>query len=192
MSSSEKDVNNRIALTSAVFHKLNPIPISRIGKPTVKIKLRLFNAACMSILLYGCETWLLNAQLTKKLDVLARICYRIKLGIVQSESHITNKQLYSMTGAELVSTTIRQRQLKFVGHCLRMPPDEPANTYALYSSNNTDAKNKEKPKRTYVDQISDYITQDKTIKLSAEEIIKYAKSKSDWKRIVAAPQKPDR
>jgi hypothetical protein len=69
---------------------------------------------------------------------------------------------------------------------------KPANIYALYSSNNKNAKNKGKPKRTYVDQISDYVTQDKMIKLSAKEIIKYAKSKSDWKRIVAALQKPER
>ncbi len=128
----------------------------------------------------------------QKLHVLARSCYRIMLGIVQSESHITNKQLYSMTGAEPVSTTIRQHQLQFVGHCLRMPPDEPANIYALNSSNNTNAQNKGEPKRTYVDQISDCVIQDKMIKLSAKEIIKYAKSKSDWERIVAAPQKPDR
>jgi hypothetical protein len=73
-----------------------------------------------------------------------------------------------------------------------MPPDEPANIYALNSSNNTNAQNKGEPKRTYVDQISDCVIQDKMIKLSAKEIIKYAKSKSDWERIVAAPQKPDR
>jgi hypothetical protein len=73
------------------------------------------------------------------------------LGIVQSESHTTNKQLYAMTGAEPVSTKVRQRQLQFEAHCLRMPPNEPANIYTLYSSNNTSAQNKGKPKRSYVD-----------------------------------------
>jgi hypothetical protein len=91
MSSSEKDVNNRITLAWAAFHKLKVILTSKTGKPSDKIKMRLFDTACVSILLYGCETWTLTAQQAKKLNVYARTCYRIILGIVQSESHTTNK-----------------------------------------------------------------------------------------------------
>jgi hypothetical protein len=94
--------------------------------------MRFFDAACASILLYGCETWMLTAQQAKKLDVYARTCYRIILGIAQSESHTTNEQLYARARARPISTIIRERQLSFIGHCLRMPNDEPENIYALY------------------------------------------------------------
>ena len=51
MGSTDKDINNRIGLAWAAFNRLKPILTSRSGKPTVKIKIRLFNAACISILL---------------------------------------------------------------------------------------------------------------------------------------------
>ena len=71
MGSTDKDVHNRIALAWVAFTKLKPILTSRSGKPSVKLKLRLFNAACISILLYGCESWVLTAEQTNKLDVYA-------------------------------------------------------------------------------------------------------------------------
>jgi hypothetical protein len=56
------------------------------------------------------------------------------LGIHQSESHTTNEQLYKLADARPISDIIRERKLKFIGHCLRMPTEEPANIYALYPS----------------------------------------------------------
>jgi hypothetical protein len=105
----ERDVNNRIALAWAAFNKLKPILTSRSGKPAMKIKIRLFNAACLSLLLYACETWVLTAQQTNKLDIFARTCYRVMMGIRQSETHMTNAQLYKMVGARPISTIIRER-----------------------------------------------------------------------------------
>jgi hypothetical protein len=122
MGSTEKDVCFRIGMAWAAFNKLRTILTSRSGKPTVKLKLRLFNAACLSILLYGCESWALTPQLEKKLDVYARTCYRIILNIKQSEAHLTNKELYIRAdNARPISAIIRERQLSFIGHCLRMP-----------------------------------------------------------------------
>ena len=110
---------------------MQPILASRSGKPSTRLKVRLFNAACISILLYGCETWVLNEKQTNKLDVFARTCYRIMLGIRQSEAHMKNDELYKITKQRPIKSLIRERQLKFIGHCLRMPSEEPANIYAL-------------------------------------------------------------
>ena len=58
------------------------------------------------------------------------------LGIRQSEVHMTNEQFYAAAdGQRPITETIRMRQLKFTGHCLRMAIDETANTYILYTSN---------------------------------------------------------
>ena len=45
------------------------------------------------------------------------------LGIKQSRDHLTNQSLYQVPRRE----TIHERQLKFTGHYIRMPTDEPAN-----------------------------------------------------------------
>ncbi len=54
--------------------------------------MRLFDAACILILFY--ESWLLSTQLTNKLDVFARTCYRIMLVINQKKDRLTNLELY--------------------------------------------------------------------------------------------------
>ena len=190
MGSTDKDIQTRISLAWGAFARLKPILTSRTGKPTVKLKMRIFTAACLSILLYGCESWVLTPQQSTKLDVYARTCYRIMLGIRQSEAHMTNKQLYKEADARPVSSMIRDRQLQFTGHCLRMPNDEPANIYALYSSSSTSLRRR--GKRNYIDQISAHLCSDRQVSFTAADIAKYAKDKSRWKKFVVVPKQPDR
>ena len=95
--STEHDVRVRIGLAWAAFAKLKTI--LRSPKPTVSFKIRIFQAACISILLYGCESWILTTALAKKLDIFARTCYRIILGVKQSRDHITDEVLYQRAGS---------------------------------------------------------------------------------------------
>ena len=188
MGSTEKDVDARIGLAWVAFAKLKPI--LRASRPSIEFKMRLFNAACISILLYGCESWVLTETLKKKLDVFARNCYRIMLNIRQADDHITNDELYSRVKQRPIREIIQERQLKFIGHCLRMSEDEPARIFALYKSEI--GKNQSGNRLTYIRQISNYITQDKNIKLSVEEIARFAKDKQSWKKIVAPHRRPAR
>ena len=89
--SANKDIEARISLTWSAFAKLKPILTS--PKLTVKFKMCLFKAACTSILLYGCEAWVLMQALTAKLDKFARNCFQIMHGISQDETHMTNIDL---------------------------------------------------------------------------------------------------
>ncbi len=89
--STEKDVKNRIGLAWAAFAKLKPILTSY--KTKAPLKMRLFDAACISNLLYGCESWLLSSELTNKLYVIAGTCYRIILGSTRDRSR-TPAQVY--------------------------------------------------------------------------------------------------
>jgi hypothetical protein len=58
-----------------------------------------------------------------------------------------------------------------------MNVDKPANIYVLYASNpNTaSASRKGRPRRSFADQISDYITRDKMTKLNESEITELTK-----------------
>jgi hypothetical protein len=87
ISSTEKDVNSRIALAWVAFDKLKDILRARTQKLTINTKFRLYNAACISILLYGCESWVLTEKDRKKLDVFHRTCLRIMMGHNQNENH---------------------------------------------------------------------------------------------------------
>ena len=62
MASSEKDINVRKALAWQACHKLTKIWKSSLSK---NIKIRVFLATFVSVLLYGCETWTLTQKLEK-------------------------------------------------------------------------------------------------------------------------------
>ena len=66
----------------------------RSGQLKIQLRTRIFNAACIPVLLYGCESWTLTETSTEKLDVFVRTLLRIIYGVKQSETHMTNDELY--------------------------------------------------------------------------------------------------
>ena len=80
--STAHDVRVRIALAWAAFVKIKSILRSFMLK--LNFKICLFKASYNSILLYGCEIWMITEALIEKLDIFARTCYRIMLDIKQS------------------------------------------------------------------------------------------------------------
>ena len=113
----------------AAFAKLKSILSS--PKTKLNLKISLFKAACVSILFNDCETCILTDAFTEKLDMFARTCYRIMLGINQSRDHVTNERLNQGVNQVPISEMILERQLKFTGHCILMPTDEPVNSFVL-------------------------------------------------------------
>ena len=89
-----------------------------------------------------------------------------------------------------ISGTIHEHQLQFTGHCLRMPKDEPANIYVIYQSKIRRSNRRGNPGLTYLDQISKYLSTDKTVRFSAEEIANYAKDKQLWNLSIAMHKLP--
>jgi len=164
--STSKDIEARIGLIWSILAKFKPILTS--PKPTVKFKTCLFKAACASNLLYACEAWVPTQALATTMDTFARKCYWIMLGICQAETHMTNTELYCMAHkhpiSEMISEMIRERQLQFTGHCLRMSNYEPANIYIIYQNKIRRSNLRENSGLTYLHQISKYLSTDKTVR----------------------------
>ena len=191
--STEHDVRARIGLAWTAYWRLDKILSSK--SVDLQFKKRLFDAACMSILLYGCETWILTEALKEDLDIYARKCYRMMLGIKQKEAHMTNDALYNKLNAIPISKTIELRQMSFTGHCLRMPDDEPANIYVLYESKVKATNRRGKHRQTYIQQIGTIMCHGtKQLEVNAAEIIKAAKKDGGefWKASYCRerPKKP--
>ena len=83
---------------------------------TDKMKHSFFHAAIVSILLYGCITWMLTKRMEKKLDCnYTRILWAI---LNKSwRQHPTKQQLYSHLPH--IMKTIKIRWTRHVGHCWR-------------------------------------------------------------------------
>ncbi|CAM4558512.1 unnamed protein product [Leuciscus chuanchicus] len=126
----------------------------------------------------------------EKLNIFARKCYRIMLGINQAESHMTNEQLYSTTGQQPISDT-RRRQHQFIGHCLRMGNNEPAQIYVLYKSE-VASNRRGRPRISYRDYVYRYYEHlDLDKERLHEELTSMSKERGLWRNIVA-PKKPAR
>ena len=60
-----------------------------------------------------------------KMNTFAISCYRVMLNIKRID-HVLNTAVYSMTNTVPLINLVRHRQLKFLGHILRMSKEEPA------------------------------------------------------------------
>ena len=97
-------------------HRQQIDKLSVIGKSdlTDKMKRSFFQAAVVSILLYGCTSWTLTKRLGKKLDG----NYTRMLRAILNKSwrqHSTRHQLYGHLPP--ITKTIQARRTRHVGHC---------------------------------------------------------------------------
>ena len=112
VSSTEKDIDTRLTKAWTAIDRLSIIWKSNL---TDKMKRSYFQAAVMSILLYGCNTWTLTKRL-KKLDG----NYTRMLRAILNRSwrqHPTRHQLYG--NLPPITKTIQARRTRHAGHCWR-------------------------------------------------------------------------
>ena len=104
VSSTEKDIDTRITKAWTAIDRLLIIWKSDL---TDKMKRSFFQAAVVSILLYGCTTW----TLTKRLEKLDGNYPRLL------RAHHTRHQLYGQLPP--IMKTIQARRTRHAGHCRR-------------------------------------------------------------------------
>ena len=113
VSSTEKDIDTRLTKAWTAIDRLSIIWKSDL---TDKIKRSLFQAAVVSILLYGCTTWTLTKLLEKKLDGNYKRMLRAILNKFWQQ-HPTRHQLYGRLPP--ITKTIQARRTRHAGHCWR-------------------------------------------------------------------------
>ena len=141
--STEKDIDTRLMKAWTAIDKLSIIWKSDL---TDKMK-RFFQAAVVSILLYGCTTWTLTKRLKKKLDG----NYTRMLWVLLNKSwrqHPTRHQLYGHLPP--ITKTIQVRRTRHAGHCWRSR-DELISDVLLWTPTYDRAK-AGRPARTYIQQ----------------------------------------
>ena len=112
------------------------------------LKRSFFQAAVVSILLYGCTTWTLTKRLEKKLDG----NYTRMLRAILNKSwlqHPTRRQLYGHLPP--IMKTVQVRWARHAGHCWRSK-DELVSDVLLWTPTYGQAK-AGRPARTYIQQL---------------------------------------
>ena len=115
---------------------------------TDKMKRTFFQAAVVSILLYGCTTWTLTKWLEKKLD--GNYTWMLRAVLNKSwRQHPTRHQQYGHLPP--ITKTIKVRRTRHAGHCWRSK-DELIRDVLLWTPTYGRAK-AERPARTYIQQL---------------------------------------
>ena len=78
----------------------------------------------MPVLLYSCETWTLTDRLTKRLNSFVTISLRRIFKYTWSD-FVPNEVILRRAGMGKATCLIRERQLRFYGHLVRFPLDDP-------------------------------------------------------------------
>ena len=145
ISSTENDIDTRLTKAWTAIDRLSIIWKSDL---TDKMKRSFFQAAVVSILLYGCTTWTLTKRLEKKLDG----NYTRMLRAILSKSwrqHPTRHQLYGHLPP--ITKTIQVRRTRHVGHCWRSK-DELVSDVLLWTPTYGQTK-AGRPAQTYIQQL---------------------------------------
>jgi hypothetical protein len=115
-----EDVKTRIRKAQGAFAQLKGI--WRSNQLSLKTKIRIFNSNVKSVLLYGCETWLVAADVTNKLQVFVNRCLRRILKIYWPNI-ISNRELHDRCNQDLIENEIKRRKWSWIGHTLRRDAD---------------------------------------------------------------------
>ena len=181
VASGSSDLKRRKSLAWCAFWKLEQLWKS----PHISIatKVKLFNTTCVTILLYGCESWVISQDMENKINSFATSCYRFMLNIKRID-HILNTTVYSMTYTVPLIHLVRHRQLKFLGHLLRMSKEEPARRYALYIP--TIGKRRPgRPRTSYLNYVQRLLG-DNEGAMQEQQIATFADDCHAWRNIVVA------
>ena len=118
---SKREIIARAAQTTAAMTKLKTV--WKDQNISLKTKVMLLHALIMSIFLYACESWTLNAELQRRIQAVEMRCLRRILGISYMD-HITNEEVRQTITQQVrhyedLLTTAKKRKLSWYGHVTR-------------------------------------------------------------------------
>ena len=112
VSSTEKDIDTQLTKT---WTAINRVSVIRKSDLTDKRKRSFFQAAVVSILLYGCTTWTLTKRMENKLN--SKYTRMLRAILNKSWRQHPTKQLYGHLPP--ITKTIQVRRTRYAGDCWR-------------------------------------------------------------------------
>ena len=181
MESTVTDYQHRRGLAIRAYVCLNKIWQSK--NTPLRLKVEIFQASVISILLYGCESWIVDNQLESEINTFAMACYRSFMGVKRLD-RVPNDEILAKVKQPPLINQVRKRQLGWLGHTLRFDEKhDPAYTFALYTPEHG-TNRRGRPTLTYKQQIANLICDSPEL-LTTEHIVELAKDKKQWRKRLA-------
>ena len=172
----DKEITCRIGKAAAAFGSLRGrVFSSRNLKLSTKINV--YNAVCISTLLYGTETWTLYRSQVRKLEAFHIQCLQKILNISWKDK-VTHNEILRKTGCKSLEYLAAQRQLRWVGHIIRMD-DERLPKQVLYGELVQGRRLQGGQKKRYKDFLKVTL---KKCHINPNELEVLAQDRASWRR----------
>ena len=118
-----KEIKSRLRSGNACYHSVQNLLSSRLLSKNLKIKI--YRAIILPVVLYGCETWLLTLREERKLRVFENMVLRRIFGPRRDEvtgewRRLHNEELNDLYCSPNIVRVIKSRRMRWAGHVARM------------------------------------------------------------------------
>ena len=114
----DTEISYRVSQASRALGRLQ----TRVFKNhnlSIHTKVEVYTAVCLSILLYGSESWTIYARHLKTLEAWHIRSLRVILNVTWRDK-LTHKEIFRRTGSTSLESQLGRRQLRWMGHVIRM------------------------------------------------------------------------
>ena len=176
----DHDINRRIASAAAAFGALRKPVLTDTAYP-LKIRMEVYEATTLNLLLYGCETWALRADQLQRLNVFHHRCLRSILRVTRFH-RVSNRILYKSTRSQSITNHVDNRTLKWMGKVARMGDERtPARMmFGWVTGNRPPGAPKRTMFRRYQDLLGERVGMLRTVRDTLRFRKTIYKTKSSW------------
>ena len=173
-SKSNREIKARIGAATNALVKLDKVIKDRTLK--TKTKMRIIRSIVTSTVLYGCESWTLNAKAKKDLEVFDLKCHRRVLGITWKDRRTNvsvKEEIERKIGKiEDLYNIVKSRKLKYFGHMIRTK-----NSLAkdMITGLVEGDKRRGRPQRVWINDIEEWSGK------NMAEVIRLAENRREWR-----------
>ena len=119
--SSQPEILSRISQATAALTRLKPVWNDR--SISLSSKIRLMRSLVTSTFLYACESWVLTAELERRIQAMEMRCYG-KILRISYKDHVNNEEVrakiqQAIRPHEDLLTIVKKRKLQWHGHVSR-------------------------------------------------------------------------
>ena len=171
------EINHRIAEGMKGLGGLKEI--WKRGSLTREVKLRMFESICIPAVLYGCETWMVNRMVRRKVCVFEMNGLRAICDLSRRD-RVRNVRIREICNwNKSLVTRVEQGVLKWFGHVNRMDDERLARK--LFVSEVVGERGRGRPRWRWMDGVGDIL---RSKGLTVEEGLMMVYDRNDWRRLV--------
>lgn len=171
------EVQNRINQASAAFGRLRR-RVFQNKNLYHYTKISVYQAVCITTLLYSCEAWVTYSRHVKSLEHFHIRCLQRMLGITWRD-RVPHTEILRRAGCRSIEATITHYQLRWLGHVIRMPLNRLPHK-VLYGQLAQGQRSAGGQKKRYKDQIKTAL---KKCKIRPGDLEGLAADRNTWRQM---------